>query len=68
MLFHKEGNKYFESEDVKNVSDISIFRLEKDKEGFVDDSIIRSILKLLMMPLLKVTKSFIRQWALQKNR
>ena len=58
MLFHKEGNKYFESENVKNASDISIFRLEKDKEGFVDDSIIRSISKTTYDAFVKSNKKF----------
>lgn len=42
-LFHMEGKKYFECNCIRNVSDISIFSHEKDKDGFVDKKIISSI-------------------------
>ena len=45
QLFHIEGKKYFDSSSVKNASDISIFKFEKDGEGYVDDSIISSLSK-----------------------
>lgn len=58
MLFHREGNKYFDSKDVKNASDISIFAFEKDGEGFVDDAIISSIPKTTYDAFVKSNKKF----------
>lgn len=58
MLFHIEGNKYFDCEDVKNASDISIFALEKDREGYVDNTIIDSIPKTTYDAFVKSNKKF----------
>ena len=58
MLFHKEGNKYFDFKDVKNASDVSVFALEKDGEGFVDDTIISSIPKRTYDAFIKSNKNF----------
>ena len=57
-LFHIEGNKYFDSTHVKNASDISVFSLEKDGEGYVDHSIIDSISKTTYDAFVKNNKKF----------
>lgn len=57
-LFHIEGNKYFDSKDVKNVSDISVFSLEKDGEGFVDDKIITSLSRKTYNAFVKCNEKF----------
>lgn len=58
MLFHQEGNKYFDCRNVKNASDISIFASGKDKDGFVDNTIISSIPKTTYEAFVKNNKKF----------
>lgn len=57
-LFHDEGCKYFDKNEVKNVSDISIFAAEKDKPGFVDNSIITSLPKSTYDAFIKNNEKF----------
>ena len=42
-LFHEEGKKYFNSDEVLNASSIPIFSEDKDIYGYVDPEIIKSI-------------------------
>ena len=58
MLFHLEGSKYFDSNDVKNASDISIFSSEKDGEGFIDRDIIASLPKTTYESFVKSNEKF----------
>lgn len=58
MLFRQEGSKYFDFNDIKNASDISIFTLEKDASGFVDDTIIGSIPKTTYDAFVKSNRKF----------
>lgn len=57
-LFHDEGEKYFDKESVKNASDISIFENEKDKEGYVDYSIISKLPKTTYVAFKKSNEKF----------
>lgn len=58
MLFHEEGSKYFDSKEIKNISDINIFTLEKDGPGFVDDTIIKKIPKTTYDAFVQGNKKF----------
>lgn len=57
-LFHLEGNKYFDSEYIKNASDISVFASEKDSDGYVDNTIISNISKSTYDAFTKSNKKF----------
>lgn len=58
FLFHIEGNKYFNCENVKNVSDIDIFLPEKDGEGYVDEAIIDAVPKSVYNAFVKSNRKF----------
>ena len=42
-LFHEEGEKYFDSQYVKNLSEVSVFSSSGDLEGYVSNEIIDSL-------------------------
>lgn len=68
QLFHIEGEKYFDSDSVKNASDISIFKLEKDGEGYVDDNIISSLPKTTYEAFKKSNEKFYNSMGFNKEQ
>ena len=57
-LFHKEGEKYFDKDEVLNASSIPIFNKENAEVGYIDNTIIESIKSNTYSAFIKSNRKF----------